>query len=344
MKLRGELVAGACCIEFLSPMPSGRPTVLTNHSTVASEVSAAEAFQPLRAASLTNRGQIAIRFRHAVQSQSSVTAIDNYEIPGTRVTGATLAPDQQGVILNVSGLTGATFTVKMAWRQNQVGDDSSATTSLNGFVLPQTSCDVGTSDDPAVPGVVFSSQPGEFDVLAGGSDIWGSSDHFHYVHELMTGDFDVKARVESFDPINRWAKAVLMVRESLAAGSRQVFTGVTPAGPTVDGTWGGQAQNEYQAEYRAETGLLTATWVTNAAAVGNVPFPNAWIRLRREGDTFGAYRSNDGRTWIQLGSLRQDYPQTVYLGLGTTSHNNNPGFTALARYREYGPTNPARPQ
>lgn len=36
-----------------------------------------------------------------------------------------------------------------------------------------------------------------------------------------------------------------------------------------------------------------------------------------------------------IGETTQNLPSTLYVGLGTTSHNNAPGYAALARYREY---------
>lgn len=321
-----------------SPDESGSTTTLTSGSSarIPAEVAPGE-FRARHAASLTNSGQISIHFGRELPAVSAATAATNYDVPGATVTGVQLSPDRQGVLLDVSGLSGSRFTVRVGRVTDVEGKATSEPAVLHGTVLPLESRNVGRPDDPLFPGVVFSRGPGDFDVVAGGSDIWDSTDQFHYLHELRTGDFDVKVRVASLDAINRWTKAALMVRETLAANSRQILAGVTPVGSTVDGLGGGQGNNEYQTEYRPGTGRKTESWGTHPM-VGHVPFPNAWVRLRRQGNTFSAYRSSDARTWIQLGSVEQDYPATVHLGLATTAHNNEPELTALARYREYGPT------
>jgi hypothetical protein len=51
---------------------------------------------------------------------------------------------------------------------------------------------------------------------------------------------------------------------------------------------------------------------------------------------FTAYRSNDGLNWGKLSSIEQDYPATVFVALGTTSHNNNGAdFVTNAEYRNF---------
>ena len=111
---------------------------------------------------------------------------------------------------------------------------------------------------------------------------------------------------------------------------------VDPIGPTLDGEGGGQGNNAYELNFRPVAGQATASWATNGDVV-NVPYPNAWIRLKRQGNNFSAFRSSDGHSWTQLGQTNQTYSGTVYVGLATTSHNNAAGRAALARYHDYRP-------
>ena len=46
-----------------------------------------------------------------------------------------------------------------------------------------------------------------------------------------------------------------------------------------------------------------------------------WVKLERIGDTFNAYESLDGATWIQIGSDTISMGASVYVGLATVSHN-----------------------
>lgn len=65
--------------------------------------------------------------------------------------------------------------------------------SLRGWSSPLERTDIG---NPAISGSVKSSH-GVLEIVAGGKDVWGNSDEFTFVHQQMTGDFDVKVRAES---------------------------------------------------------------------------------------------------------------------------------------------------
>ncbi|MEW6159718.1 MAG: PA14 domain-containing protein, partial [Verrucomicrobiota bacterium] len=57
--------------------------------------------------------------------------------------------------------------------------------------------DIGVPGDPAVNGSTTMPGDGSFEVIAGGSDIWGNSDRFHFAYQEVTGDFDLRVQVES---------------------------------------------------------------------------------------------------------------------------------------------------
>src|SRR5688572_18130037 len=127
-----------------------------------------------------------------------------------------------------------------------------------------------------------------FTVVGGGTDIWDVSDQFFFAYSEANGDFDVKVRVESLTPYNRWSKGGLMVRESLAPESRMVFNRVTPTGPTVDGQSGGTGADDVRLAYR--TGLINVAGPNGgqhedpAAGFRAPGYPNGWLRLRRTGN------------------------------------------------------------
>ena len=291
--------------------------------------------RPLSAASLAASGEVGVGFPRALDPASATRAA-HYEIPGATVTAAALAPDASGVLLRVTGTLEPIFTVRMSGVRDTLGNQVEDGTEVVGQVLAQSRQDVGKAGDPAVPGVTFSSRAGDFEVRAGGTDMWNNQDGFHFIHQPITGDFDVRVRVESLEPVHRFTKAGLMARESLAADSRNLTVVVEPpAVPTHDSEFGGVGADTYAVQGRMARGGPTVAWTRDGAVLTGPPYPNAWLRLQREGAVFRAYRGNDGAQWTLLGETTQGLPATLYVGLGTSSHNNTPGYTTLARYREY---------
>ena len=57
-----------------------------------------------------------------------------------------------------------------------------------------------------------------------GADIWGTADGFQFMYQQISGDCDIRARVISMTNPNAWAKAGVMVRETLAANSTYAMT------------------------------------------------------------------------------------------------------------------------
>ncbi|HTI69055.1 MAG TPA: response regulator [Candidatus Limnocylindria bacterium] len=68
---------------------------------------------------------------------------------------------------------------------------------------------------------------GRFAVTGVGSDIWNDLQQFHYVYSQLPGDAAVVARVDSFAAPHEWAKAGIMVRDSLATNARYAFIALT---------------------------------------------------------------------------------------------------------------------
>ncbi len=180
-------------------------------------------------------------------------------------------------------------------------------TELNGLPAPWASADIGAVGAPGGASVSGST----FTVWGSGSDIWNSADEFHYVYRPVTGDVTVTARVTSLQNTDPWAKAGVMIRETLNANSRHASTLVTPS-------------NGVSFQRRTITGSGSSHTTT-----GGIAAPH-WVRITRSGDTFTSHRSADGVTWVQIGTpVTIAMSANVFVGLPMTSHVKSSLGTAV---------------
>lgn len=149
---------------------------------------------------------------------------------------------------------------------------------------------------------------GTFTISASGSDIWNTADAFRYVYQPVNGNVEIRARVTGITNTNVWAKAGVMIRETLSSNSKHAMVVVTPGSGVAF-------------QRRTSTGGAS----THTASTGAVPY---WVRLVRSGNTFTAYRSSTGTTWTQIASVSISMTANVFVGLPVTSHNNSALCTA----------------
>jgi regulation of enolase protein 1 (concanavalin A-like superfamily) len=142
---------------------------------------------------------------------------------------------------------------------------------------------------------------GTITIQGAGDDIYNAADAFHYWHRSLSGDGEIQVRVASMANTHPWAKAGVMIRETTAAGSRQVYAGVTPT-------------NGLELLRREQTDGAT----TPLGAAGGAP---RWIRLVRAGNVFTASASTDGVSWTTIGSVTVTMAADVRVGLAVTSHD-----------------------
>ena len=64
---------------------------------------------------------------------------------------------------------------------------------------------------------------GTWMVAGSGTNIWGTSDEFRFAYRQITGDVDIRVRLTSFEDVNRYSKAGVMIRETLNANSRNAY-------------------------------------------------------------------------------------------------------------------------
>jgi len=166
-----------------------------------------------------------------------------------------------------------------------------------------------------MPGSVgsFTEAPaGTFTMTASGTDIWdvGTAgnyhDEFHFAYKTLSGAGSIVARVQSVQNTDPWAKAGVMIRETLEPGSKHAFACITP-------------NNGVASQGRIETG--GASFSTNQTGV-TAPY---WVKLERDvSGRFTVSHSANGTTWAPVtGSNPTNIQMTsnVYIGLAVTAHN-----------------------
>jgi regulation of enolase protein 1 (concanavalin A-like superfamily) len=206
---------------------------------------------------------------------------------------------------------GASAYVGIAVTSHNAGARTTATVSdvmviRKGLPQGQQSRDIGS---PAIAGSATYTG-GTYTIKAAGTDIWGTADQFHFVYQPMSGNAEIIAKVGSLTNTDVWAKAGVMIRETLNAGSRHasMLTSISKG---------------YAFQRRPETGGLS---VHTSGGSGSPP---GWVRLVRSGDRFDAYRSADGVSWTAVGSDTIPMADTVYVGLAVTSHNTSTATTSV---------------
>jgi VCBS repeat-containing protein len=143
-----------------------------------------------------------------------------------------------------------------------------------------------------------------FTVKGSGADIWGTDDSFRYVYRPLSGNNEIIARVVDVQNTDPWAKAGLMIRETLAPDSPHASIYLTPG-------------NGVAFQRRTSTGG-TSTHTPGSSATAP-----RWVRLSRSGNTFKAYESADGLSWTLVGTDVINMASSVYIGLAVLSHDNS---------------------
>ena len=110
-----------------------------------------------------------------------------------------------------------------------------------------------------------------------------------------------------------------MAREDLSDSSLHVFYQVFPDNSPRNKNNGGC---EFQ--YRSNKGGDMKAIYPDPQTSGNqfnVDFPNTYIRLKRKGDIFESYFSNNNETWKLYSSYSLKMTDKLLIGLAVTSHN-----------------------
>lgn len=149
------------------------------------------------------------------------------------------------------------------------------------------------------PGSVFV-QDGTIAFEASGWGIWGPADSFHFLYQPFRGDGQLIARVCRIEDPKGAVIAGLSFRESLDPAANHCSLLLAPPG---------------------EARLKSRPGKPNPFLGADVS-PRFWLRLARQGDTFWAYTSNDGRFWDLLERREVPLPADVLIGLAASTAAN----------------------
>jgi len=161
---------------------------------------------------------------------------------------------------------------------------------------------------PASVGSFVEAPAGTYTMTGSGADIWAingvEADEFHFAYRMLNGAGSIVAKVESIDNTNTWAKAGVMIRETLDPESAHAMTVVTPA----------------------EGVAFQRRPATSATSIGDtvtgITAPR-WVKIERNiSGNFTASESTNGTTWQPLGTLQNiQMSANVYIGLALTAHD-----------------------
>ena len=152
----------------------------------------------------------------------------------------------------------------------------------------------------------FTEDPaGTYTMTATGTDIWDTSDEFHFAFKELTSAGSIIVKVESVEQTDPWAKAGVMIRDTLDADCIHAMVVVTP-------TQGVSFQRR-----------RTAGAASISTDVAGLMAPQ-WVKIERNvGGAVTASYSVDGSSWTQIGTEAINMNIPMYIGLAVTAHNTS---------------------
>lgn len=275
---------------------------------------------------------------------------ENYAISPGSLSTVRIVATNQGALLRVTSSTPNTSgTVTLS----NMTDPSGNALPVVTFPFDITSrrwAQIGANELGFRSEVIGIPENG-FDLFNGGIQQRDEYDDATFAGEQVSGDFDVKVRVDFVEPAGAGAKAGIMIREHLDENKTRPLDPFDPAqafsryvelavrAPQSVLGEGDSSHHIYQRAVFASFDTLELA-VTNDAAPA---FPDAWLRIERVGNQFKMYRGSDGANWLQIGGATFDPALTnnIWVGLAFSAQNDDiPAATELrksfvAKFREY---------
>jgi len=154
-------------------------------------------------------------------------------------------------------------------------------------------------------GSFVEAPAGTYTMTASGTAIFDKADEFHFAYKELSGAGAIIAKVESVENTDPWAKAGVMIRDTLESDSTNVAVLVTP-------------ENGVRFQRRTVAGNNTDRYFAEGITAPQ------WVKLERTtGGLVRAFYSADGSTWTLLNMTVVSMNMPVYIGLALTSHNTD---------------------
>lgn len=191
--------------------------------------------------------------------------------------------------------------------------------------VPFVAQDIG---DVGRPGFVAMAGAQSFTLNGAGRESVSGIDAMYFAYQPMSGDGQLVARLTTLQLY--WNnRAGLMIRESLAPGARYVaLLGRPSESRRVNGSGVNEGVELWVKDQVGVKRRVTGSLDQN--------LPN-WLKLIRTGNTFNAYLSSDGVSWVAVGTASVPMSGTVYVGAGVQSAQY--GVWATARFDNVSVTN-----
>lgn len=206
------------------------------------------------------------------------------------------------------------------------GGDSGAT----AVVVPHAATPLGGGGEfyghtigTDFPGSHTVAADGTITMKASGWDIYGPADGLYFLAMRMTGDVTFTVRCVSGPTVtadgNTWQLGGPMIRESLDARSRFAFTQINRAEDFAF-----TRRSKFSAE------IADPEDYDSKARADNEKRP-VWVRLQRAGDEFHAWLSEDGATWVEIGTGAKldGFAKEAYVGLSLCAREDSEYTTAV---------------
>jgi sulfur relay (sulfurtransferase) complex TusBCD TusD component (DsrE family) len=240
----------------------------------------------------------------------SVSAVQFYN--GATFLGQAMAPPYMLTWNNISAGT-YNLSAKLIYDSNLTLTTTSVVVSVTNVPPPVTATNAGAANVGSLPlpwqvqaigSVGLAGNVGVTNgvfTLQSAGNLSGLADNFLFAYQSLSGDGDIRVRLNSKGSLGANGGAGIMIRESLTPGAACVFLGVGPVGNLV---WA----------YRG----ATATALTSAGVNSGT-----WLRVTRSGNQFNGFISANGQTWtlIFVGSV--NLAANSYIGLAVASGNPN---------------------
>ena len=167
--------------------------------------------------------------------------------------------------------------------------------------------------NPASVGSFVEEPIGTYTMTAAGVDIWNDADEFHFAFKMLTGPGSIEAQILSVDNTDPWAKAGVMIRETLDTGSKFAAVYITPG-------------NGCRFQARGDTGINATSDTSVVTSEQTAIIAPYWVKLERDiAGNFRGYYSANGSAWTSMSwnPVNIMMSSNVYVGLALTAHNTD---------------------